>query len=505
MLPAQQRFEPTDLSAADRHLRLIDQIEITILDGLAHAVFKHQTRTRAAVHFMIIETILLTPGTLGFVHGNVRSAQQTVEIAPTVGISSDADTGAKDDIQAFDLLTDRYPFDEFFGNLRRLLGKLQIQQRGEFIAAHARENIERPQARLQLLGNPAQHAVAGVMAEGIIDPFEAIEIEVEQHPAAVAAFPAQQQVFHGLVEPAPVEQPGQRIGYRLEFQLLVQVTHHRHVQHRHHHRVLLRGQRRAGQCHRHLLPGRRAQQRIMQAQGFTALVTGVELGIGPQGNVWLLQEIEKLLAFQILHRRIEQSRNRRVGKADHAVLAQHQNAFGGVVQHRGIEGARHFQVMTEALQGTAIALVLEQRLDLGLEDLRIERLEQVIHRAAGISLDHSILRLLVGGEENDRCQPRALAAAHQPCDFETVHAGHLHIEQDQVDVVFEQKVQRLETRGGGHHVPILTLQQRAHADQIFGVIIDDQKDRAAFTWLGLRAFHAASLIGTGCRQNHRRN
>ncbi|WKV91227.1 hypothetical protein LJU32_02400 [Pseudomonas sp. B21_DOA] len=43
-------------------------------------------------------------------------------------------------------------------------------------------------------------------------------------------------------------------------------------------------------------------------------------------------------------------------------------------------------------------------------------------------------------------------------------------------------------------MPILTLQQRAHADQVFGVIIDDQKDRAAFTWLGLRAFHAASLI-----------
>ncbi|WP_237403033.1 hypothetical protein [Pseudomonas sp. MWU318] len=45
-------------------------------------------------------------------------------------------------------------------------------------------------------------------------------------------------------------------------------------------------------------------------------------------------------------------------------------------------------------------------------------------------------------------------------------------------------------------MPILTLQQRAHADQVFRVIINDQKDRAAFTWLGLRAFHAASLVGT---------
>jgi hypothetical protein len=45
----------------------------------------------------------------------------------------------------------------------------------------------------------------------------------------------------------------------------MQVTHHRHIQHRHHHRPLFGGQRRTGQRHRHLLAGRGTQQRIVQA------------------------------------------------------------------------------------------------------------------------------------------------------------------------------------------------------------------------------------------------
>ena len=152
-----------------------------------------------------------------------------------------------------------------------------------------------------------------------------------------------------------------------------------------------------------------------------------------------LQEVQKLLALQLLHRGIEQPRHRRVGKADHAVLTDHQNAFGGVIQHRGIEGASDFQIMAQALQRTAIALMFEQRLDFGFENLRVERFEQVIHRTTGVTLDHGVLGLLVGGEENDRRKTGALAAAHQSRHFKTVHARHLHIQQHQVDVMFEQQ------------------------------------------------------------------
>ncbi|MNN05506.1 hypothetical protein D3C81_1182710 [compost metagenome] len=155
----------------------------------------------------------------------------------------------------------------------------------------------------------------------------------------------------------------------------------------------------------------------------------------------LLKKIEKLFTFQLLHRRIQQPRNRRIGEADQTILAHHQYPLGCVIQHRSIEGARHFQVMTQALQRAAITLVFQQRLHLRLEDLRVERLEQVIHRTTGVALEHGGIGLLVCGKKDDRGQPGAVAATHQPGNLETVHFGHLHVEQHKVDFVLQQGAQ----------------------------------------------------------------
>ncbi|MNG05256.1 hypothetical protein D3C84_884370 [compost metagenome] len=65
--------------------------------------------------------------------------------------------------------------------------------------------------------------------------------------------------------------------------------------------------------------------------------------------------------------------------------------------------------------------------------------------------------------------------------------------------MFKQQVKRLDPRGRGHDLPILTLQQGSHAEQVFRVIINNQKDRAVFAERWLRAFHAASLIGRHVR------
>ncbi|MNZ53692.1 hypothetical protein D3C78_715770 [compost metagenome] len=277
MLPAQQGLEATNPPVRNRNLRLIHQVEIPVLDGRAHTFFEHQPRARPTVHFVIVEAVLLTTGTLGFVHGDVGRPQHPVEIGTTIGERSNADTGTQGDIEAVDLLTDRHALDELFGNLRRLLGKLQIQQRGEFIAAHPRQNVEGPQASLQLFGDPAQHPIAGIVPERIIDALEAVEVQIHQDPGTVGTLTAQQQVLHGLVETAAVEQSGQRIGDRLKLQLLMQMTHHRHVQHGHDHCMLLGRQWRTGQGHRHLLATRRTQQSIVQAQGFATFVAREKL------------------------------------------------------------------------------------------------------------------------------------------------------------------------------------------------------------------------------------
>ena len=178
----------------------------------------------------------------------------------------------------------------------------------------------------------------------------------------------------------------------------------------------------------------------------------------------LEQVIDPLGTAQHLGAGIQQPTHRRVGKTDHPCLVDHQNAFGNIGQHRGIEGACDFQLVDQGLQGTEVALMLQQYLNLGLENVRIEGFEQEIHSTTGVALVDSRLGLFIGSQENDRRQSRALTATHEASDFETIHAGHVHIEQDQVDIQFQQEIQGLHPGAGRDHMPVLTLQDRTHGD-----------------------------------------
>ncbi len=70
---------------------------------------------------------------------------------------------------------------------------------------------------------------------------------------------------------------------------------------------------------------------------------------------------------------------------------------------------------------------------------------------------------------------RALAAADQLGQLETVHLGHLHIQQGQGHVaVVEQQLQRLGAGLGLEEFDAVALQQRLDGDQVLGDVIDDQ-------------------------------
>ena len=68
----------------------------------------------------------------------------------------------------------------------------------------------------------------------------------------------------------------------------------------------------------------------------------------------------------------------------------------------------------------------------------IERLEHEIHRTGGIALKYRILSVGDGRDKDDRGVARKRIATHQAGDFETIHKRHLHVQQDQADVLFEQ-------------------------------------------------------------------
>ncbi|MCY1421516.1 hypothetical protein D9M71_371740 [compost metagenome] len=133
----------------------------------------------------------------------------------------------------------------------------------------------------------------------------------------------------------------------------------------------------------------------------------------------------------------------------------HQDALGGVLQDRCIERPGRFQLAGQTLQHAPVALLFEQGLNLGLENLRVERFEHVVHGAAGVAFEHGRVGLFVGGEENDRGQSGTLIAAHQPGDFKAVHFRHLYIHQHQVDFVLKQRAQGFYPRACRQYLPIL--------------------------------------------------
>ncbi len=111
----------------------------------------------------------------------------------------------------------------------------RIEQRGEFVPAHARDDVVGAHAGFQQTRHLAEDFIARVVAEGVIDALEAVQVDIEDgHPLAVAVDPRQRRLQR-LMEAAAIEQPGERIGYRLGFQLRMEIAHHRHVQRNDHH------------------------------------------------------------------------------------------------------------------------------------------------------------------------------------------------------------------------------------------------------------------------------
>ena len=69
-----------------------------------------------------------------------------------------------------------------------------------------------------------------------------------------------------------------------------------------------------------------------------------------------------------------------------------------------------------------------------LQDLRAERLEEVVDRADRVAAEHVRVAAVVGGQEDDRRLPAALAAADQLGGLVAVEVRHGDVEQDQREV-----------------------------------------------------------------------
>src|SRR5437867_3814763 len=79
----------------------------------------------------------------------------------------------------------------------------------------------------------------------------------------------------------------------------------------------------------------------------------------------------------------------------------------------------------------------------GFQYFRCEGLDEVIHGANGITLEHGQLTLVARGEENNRRVHGPLAFANQRRRLKTIHPRHVHVEQDDSKVLHKHAAKSL--------------------------------------------------------------
>ena len=139
--------------------------------------------------------------------------EQGVDIAAVFGVDGDADTSRA--VQNLPL--QRQGFGQGGQQLLRhpghRPGSLETgEQNHELVAALAGNGVDAPQTGLETTGHGLQKAVAGGMAEGIVDLLEAIKIEKQhRHPLAGLAGLGQ-HLPQAQLEGGPIGQAGEVIG-----------------------------------------------------------------------------------------------------------------------------------------------------------------------------------------------------------------------------------------------------------------------------------------------------
>ena len=88
-------------------------------------------------------------------------------------------------------------------------------------------------------------------------------------------------------------------------------------------------------------------------------------------------------------------------------------------------------------------------------------------------------------DEDDRRRLGALALPDERGRFEAVHPRHVHVEQDDGEILLEQTAQRFLARSGADQILVQLGQHRLVREQLVGPVVDD-KDADLFVGRLLR-------------------
>ncbi|MNM41348.1 hypothetical protein D3C81_521640 [compost metagenome] len=211
MLPAQQRLGAGGGRIGRREFRLVVQQQFVARDRLAQVLQQAQLAVGTELHRGDEEGVAVPAGFLGVVHRRIGMCHQLAFVAGIVRIQGNAQAGG--DLQFRRIQHEGFAgrCDHPLGDHRRIVRRIDGQHDHELVAAEAGEGVLRPQLRPHALGHRDQQAITQLVAIGIVDGLEAVQVAEHHRHRLLAAL----RLLDGLLDPIlqqhAVRQLGQRI------------------------------------------------------------------------------------------------------------------------------------------------------------------------------------------------------------------------------------------------------------------------------------------------------
>ena len=203
---------------------LIVHLELVSVERAAQVVLQRQPLERGCGHGLGVGLVAVAPLLLRLVHGGIGVHQQGIEVLAIEGIDGDADAGVDEDLMGADPNRMRETADDAPGELRGVLGVVQPRHDdGELVATETRHfrsqggeagptssSRSRQQERSRDADMP-QELIAHLMAEGVIDPAEVVEVDEERGHQLLISAGLFQRVGQALLVRQAVRQPGEAV------------------------------------------------------------------------------------------------------------------------------------------------------------------------------------------------------------------------------------------------------------------------------------------------------
>ena len=211
MLPAQQGFGPHRQAAGRVELGLVVQAKLLLFDGIAQVLQQLQLLARIGVHRHIEKAVAVLAYALGVVHRSVGVHQQFLGRAAVARKHGDANAGGDFQLMLGHLERPIDQHDLAFGKAKGVIRLRQLHQQYKLVATDAGQGVVAAQVFAQTLADFTQQLVAHMVTEGVVDRFEAVQVDEHQREATALLLHRLDRVFNTVGEQGAIGQAGERV------------------------------------------------------------------------------------------------------------------------------------------------------------------------------------------------------------------------------------------------------------------------------------------------------